>query len=262
MQARTPPDLITSRANPLIRQVRALRESKARKAAGLFLVEGIHPVGEAIAAGWDITAIIYAPESLRSGYALDVVAGFSGRKERVAASVFRAISEKDNPQGIMAVVRRPSRKLVSLEAGGRAVALESPQDPGNVGTVLRTMDAVEGDTLFLLGGGVDPYHPAVVRASMGALFWIPVYTASFAEFLKWKRAHACQLIGTSAHGGTNSRGFAPTAPWVLLLGSEQKGLSEETKAQCDIVLTLPMRGRASSLNLAVAAGILLYGLIS
>jgi TrmH family RNA methyltransferase len=252
--------VITSRTNPLIKQVRALRDPRERKAARLFLVEGIHPVGEAIAAGWDIEAIIYAPERLRSRYALDVVSRFPGRKERVATPVFQALADKDNPQGILAVARMPERKLTGLAKAERAVALESPQDPGNVGTILRTLDAVQGDALFILGGGVDPYHPAVARASMGALFWIPIVSTTFSDLSEWREARGCQLIGTSAQGGMDSRGFAPTPPWILLFGGEQKGLSEEKKEKCDIVLTLPMKGRASSLNLAVAAGILLYSL--
>lgn len=253
-------DLITSRSNPLIKKIRALRDTRARAEAGLFLVEGIHPVGEALAAGWEIEVVVYAPEQLRSPHALDMLSRFEGRKERVTTSVFEAVAEKDNPQGILAVVRKADRSLADVSSLNRAVALDSPQDPGNLGTIIRTLDAVRGDALFVLDGGVDPFHPAVPRASMGALFWIPVISAGFAAFSTWRRTHQCQLVGTSARGGMDYRHFVPTPPWILLLGSEQKGLSNEKKAQCDVVLTLPMAGRASSLNLAVAAGILLYRL--
>jgi TrmH family RNA methyltransferase len=253
-------DLITSRTNPLIKKIRSLRDGRARADAGLFLVEGIHPVLEALAAGWEIEELVYAPETLRSQRALDMLSGFAGRKERVTASVFEAVAAKDNPQGILAVVRKAHRSLTDVAGVSRAVALDAPQDPGNLGTILRTLDAVGGDALFVLDGGVDPFHPVVPRASMGALFWIPVVTAGFSELSSWRKAHQCQLVGTSARGGIDYRRFAPTLPWILLLGSEQKGLSDEKKAQCDVVLTLPMAGRASSLNLSVAAGILLYRL--
>jgi TrmH family RNA methyltransferase len=253
-------DLITSRSNPLIKKIRALRDSRARADTGLFLVEGIHPVAEALAAGWEIEELVYAPESLRSQHALDMLSRFEGKKERVTASVFEAVAAKDNPQGILAVVRKTLRSLTDVAVISRAVALDAPQDPGNLGTIIRTLDAVGGGALFVLDGGVDPFHPAVPRASMGALFWIPVVSAGFSAFSAWRKARQYQLIGTSAHGGIDYRRFAPQPPWILLLGSEQKGLSDEKKAQCDAVLTLPMAGRASSLNLAVAAGVLLYGL--
>jgi TrmH family RNA methyltransferase len=140
----------------------------------------------------------------------------------------------------------------------RAVALVSPQDPGNVGTILRSMDAVGTDTLFLLDGGVELYHPTVVRASMGTLFWKPIIQTTFESFREWARAGNLQLIGTSAKASDDYQSLAPQTPWVLVLGNEQKGLSPEQSAACDVTISLPMRGRVSSLNLAVAAGVLLY----
>jgi TrmH family RNA methyltransferase len=142
-----------------------------------------------------------------------------------------------------------------------AAALVSPQDPGNVGTILRTLDAAGADGLFLLEGGVDPYHPTSVRASMGTIFWEPIVQASFWDFVKWVHKNGYQLAGSSAHADTDYRTFKPgSEPTILLLGSEQKGLSQEQMAVCDVTLSIPMKGRASSLNLAVAAGILLYAI--
>jgi TrmH family RNA methyltransferase len=114
------------------------------------------------------------------------------------------------------------------------------------------------DALFLLDGGVELYHPTVIRASMGTIFWKPVVQTSFAEFIKWARAGNFQLIGTSAKADTDYQTFTPASPWVLLLGNEQKGLASEQTSACDVTLSLPMRGRVSSLNLSVAAGVLLY----
>jgi RNA methyltransferase, TrmH family len=138
------------------------------------------------------------------------------------------------------------------------VALVSPQDPGNVGTILRTMDAVDADALFLLDGGVELYHPTVVRASMGTLFWKPVVQTSFNKFIEWARGNDMQLIATSAKADMDYRSLNPKTPWVLVLGNEQKGLSPEQSAACDVTVSLPMQGRVSSLNLSVAAGVLLY----
>ena len=140
-------------------------------------------------------------------------------------------------------------------------ALVAPHDPGNVGTILRTMDAVGSGVLVLLDGGVDLYHPSLVRASMGTLFWIPVIQTSFAEFIHWARGArpgGVQLIGTSAHAEVGYHTLVPQLPWVLVLGNEQKGLTSEQTQACDVTVSLPMKGRVSSLNLSVAAGVLLY----
>jgi len=126
--------------------------------------------------------------------------------------------------------------------------------------VLRTIDGIGADGLWVLDGGVDLYHPTVVRASMGTLFWKPVVQASFAEFVAWADTHGVQLIGTSAHAELDYRAIAPREPWALVMGSEQKGLSKEQISNLSTIVSLPMRGRASSLNLAVATGILLYAL--
>jgi TrmH family RNA methyltransferase len=179
----------------------------------------------------------------------------------VSAKVMESLTEKDNPQGILAVVGQRSLTLDDVHRFQCGVALISPQDPGNVGTILRTLDAAGADVLFILEGGVELYHPTCVRASMGTLFWKPVVQASFDEFQQWINRAGFQLIGTSAHAKADYRKVKlENTPWVLLLGSEQKGLSNEQIAACDTIVSLPMRGKVSSLNLAVAAGILLYAL--
>ena len=250
--------LITSKANPLIRLARALRHSRARNETGLFLIEGLQQVGAAIEAGWEVEAVLYAPELLASDFGHQVVSRFGGRVEEISVAAFESIAEKEHPTGILALAKQRRGSLGSMAPFVCGAALVCPQDPGNVGTVLRTLDAVGGSGLYLLDGGVDPYHPTTIRASMGASFYVPVVEASFAEFLDWRGTHKIRLIGTSARAATNYREARPAAPWILLLGSEQKGLSERKKAACDVVVSLPMRGRASSLNLGVAAGILLF----
>ena len=165
------------------------------------------------------------------------------RLQPVSSEVMEALSEKDNPQGILAVVQQKHAALAELSSVETGVAMVTPQDPGNVGTVLRTADAVGTDALFLLDGGVDPYHPTCVRASMGTLFWIPVLQSSFADFVAWAHEHRVQLIGTSAHADADYRNFAPSPPWILVLGSEQKGLSADQLEACDARL-VPAHARA------------------
>jgi TrmH family RNA methyltransferase len=260
-------DLITSFSNPLVKQIRALRQHKGRSESGLFLVEGIHHVGEAIEAGWKIETLVYAPEKLTSPYGLQLVDAQNQPNFHCAAmkaDIFREIADKENPQGILAVVqeRRPRLEDIPMDNFRLGAALVTPQDPGNVGTILRTLDSVGADGLFLLDGGVDPYHPSAVRASMGTIFWKPPVQASFDGFIMWARRNALQLIGTSAHASSDYRAYQRGGqPVVLVLGSEQKGLSQEQLMACDLSLTIPMKGRASSLNLGVAAGILLYAMM-
>lgn len=258
-------DVITSLSNPLVKQARALRQRKARVDSGLFLVEGIHHVGEAVEAGWDIDTILYAPELLTSTFAKNLLKETSRlnlKLQPVSAQVMESLADKDNPQGILGIVQQKQGKFSELKSIRRAAALLSPQDPGNLGTILRTLDAVGADALFLLDGGVEPYHPTAVRASMGTLFWKPVVQSSFDDFVAWARKNRCQLIGASSRGDVDYYTLIPKEPWIVILGSEQKGLFPEHTSVCDVTVALPMRGRVSSLNLAVAAGILLYRFVT
>jgi TrmH family RNA methyltransferase len=250
--------LITSLSNPLIKQARALHQKKARLESGLFLVEGIHHVGEAVEAGWKIESILYAPELLTSKFARDLVSRLEMRAQPISAQVMESLAGKENPQGILAIACQKQARVENIKGLRSGVALVAPQDPGNVGTILRTMDAVGIDVLFLLDGGVELYHPTVVRSSMGTLFWKSIIQTSFTEFVDWARQGSVQLIGTSAHGDVDYQTLIPKAPWILVMGNEQKGLSTEQTKSCDVTISLPMKGRVSSLNLAVATGVLLY----
>ena len=261
-------ELISSSSNPLVKQIRSLRQRKGRGKADLFLVEGIHHVGAVIEAGWEIETLLFSPDQLTSDYAHrlidDVKSRNSVRCVAMTADIFSSLAEKENPQGIAAIVRQRHLSLedISPKNCNIGVALVSPQDPGNVGTILRTMDGVGADALFMLDGGVDPYHPSCVRASMGSIFWKPFVQVSFILFYQWARSNGYCLVGTSAHAKTDFRDFRfGSMPTILLLGSEQKGLSQDQMKMCDLTLSMPMNGRVSSLNLAVAAGILLYSMV-
>jgi TrmH family RNA methyltransferase len=258
------PELISSLANPLVKQIRFLHQKKGREQTGLFLVEGIHPVGEAVEAGWRLEMLVYSPDLLTSDFAHHLVEEQSRRAVRcvtLSRPLFTALAGKDNPQGLLAIVhqRHVTLESVTPEHFGFGAAVVSPQDPGNVGTILRTLEAVGADGLFLLDGGVELYHPSVVRASMGTLFWKQVVQVSFDEFMQWRQKNGYQLVGSSAHAGTDYREYQwGYKPIILLFGNEQKGLSPKQSAACDQVVSIPMKGRVSSLNLAVAAGVLLY----
>lgn len=263
---------ITSRENAKIKLARSLRQRKARQATGFFLVEGIRHVGEAVEAagkvedGAALEFILYAPDLLTSPFARELV---EEQREKglpcysVRPEIFVSVAEKENPQGILAVARRPKFELGSLNPQNFpwAVALTTAQDPGNIGAILRTVDAVGASGLLLLEGSADPYHPGAVRASMGAIFWYPVIETDFATFLGWAKGGGYTIYGTSAHGSSDYReveGYQ--SPLAVLMGSEREGLSPEQARVCDRLIGLPMKGRATSLNLAVAAGVILYSI--
>lgn len=260
--------VITSRSNTRIKQARALRQRKARQESGLFLVEGIFQVGEAVAAQEaakiKIEALFYATELLRSDFALDLIQRQSSQGTPCYATsvdVFQSMADKDNPQGILAVVQKPPAQLEGLspDTFPWVVAIVASQDPGNVGTILRTIDSVGASALLLLDSSVDPYHSGAVRASMGTIFWLPVICTSFADFTHWAVKHHYHIYGTSAHGEVDFRAVPQYSfPLILLMGSEREGLTNDQAAKCQQVIRLPMRGRASSLNLAVATGVMLY----
>jgi TrmH family RNA methyltransferase len=262
-------ELITSRHNLKIKQARLLRKSPSRRSDRLFLVEGIHHVGEALEAssastGFEVTQIIYAPDQLKSAFANQLVESAWGRGipcHATTLDVFESVAGRENPQGILAVARYPERSLDEFNPDRFewGVALVEPQDPGNIGTILRTIDAVGASGLILLDGGADPYHPNAVRASMGVLFWYPIVSTSFDQFIAWSKSLGYTIYGTSAHGDAPYRaGMSYSRPCILLMGSERQGLSEAQREFCDQIISLSMKGRATSLNLAVATGVILY----
>jgi TrmH family RNA methyltransferase len=264
---------LISRNNPKIKQIHLLlSQRKLRDTYGLFVVEGIHHVGEACAANTGVEYICYAPDILTSDFALQLVEKQSGLGipcYAVEKETFTHLASKDNPQGILAVVRQPRIQLDSLTAENLkwGVALVAPQDPGNIGSILRTIDAVGASGLLLLDDPAnnqfcaDPFHPSSVRAGMGAIFWYPIISATFTSFTLWVREHSYHIYGTSAHAAEDYRTLERyELPLILLMGSERQGLTTEQSVVCDEMVRIPMQGRVTSLNLAIATGILLYAI--
>ncbi|MFV9506753.1 MAG: TrmH family RNA methyltransferase [Oscillochloridaceae bacterium umkhey_bin13] len=258
--------MITSPANPTMRQIRGLRQRKTREANGLCLLEGIRLVTEAIQAGAAIESLIVAPELLRSPFAQQLVAEQAANGTtilEVSPSVFASLSEKDGPQGLAAVVQQRWLALDAAALGPAPgwVALIEPADPGNLGTIIRTADGVGASGVIIVGNGADPYDPAALRAAMGATFALNLARATWDELVGWRTRHAAPLIGSSDRAATHFQQCVYPQPLILLMGSERQGLSAEQLAACDHVVGIPMRGRSDSLNLAVATGVLLYELL-
>jgi len=260
-------EIISSRSNSKIRSARSLRQRKQRAASGSFLVEGIHLVASAVESRAPIEMVFYAPDLLKSQYAQDLIEEIASSGVScyaTTAQVFASLASKEHPQGILAVVHQPDQQLSDLDSQefSWGVACVSPQDPGNLGTILRTIDAIGASGLIILDDGVDPYHPTAVRASMGAIFRHPVVSASFTEFAQWVNEYNYRVYGTSAGAGIDYQQITQyERPVILLLGDERQGLTPEQVEICQELVRLPMHGQVTSLNLAVAAGVMLYDML-
>ena len=265
---------LTSKGNPRVKQIRALlTQRKERQASGLFVAEGIFHVGEACAAGAKLELICYSPEKLKSDFAQQLIREQESRGiECLAVSdeLFASLAEKDNPPGILAVVHQSHLGLEELtsQTFQRGVALTAPQDPGNIGSILRSIDAAGASGLLLLDDPAhdqycaDPYHPSSVRASMGALFWLPVVKCKFDDFRGWVKPRGYTVYGTSAHASLDyCQVERYQQPLVLLMGSEREGLFPDQATVCNVMVKLPMQGHVTSLNLATATGIMLYKIL-
>ncbi len=257
-------EMITSAANPLVKRVRALADRKQRRREGAFVVQGIQPVWQAVEAGADIEVLLVAPDLLRHRGALDIVdaqAAAGVRVARLTGELFSRISDRDVPAGLAAIVRGAPATLGALAVPGDAVfvALHTVGNPGNVGTIIRTASAAGAAGVILIGPSADPHDPAAVKASMGALFTVPVATVeSGADFLAWAETSGVTVAATSARAGVSCWDASWQLPLALLLGSEGTGLPDDLLAAADLRVAIPMTGTAESLNLAVAAGVLLY----
>lgn len=261
-------DLITSSANPVLRRMRLLAERRHRRREGAFVVQGIQPVWQAVEAGAAIETLIVAPgllgRSSAAGGIAEMVAGQEAAGVRVARlsdELFGRLSDREGPPGLAAIVRGRVRRLGDLPSGPRSifVALHEIGNPGNLGTIIRTANAAGAGGVVLVSQTTDPFDPAAVKASMGALFSLPVAQARDGEeFFAWAAGRGMTVIGSSAGAETDFWAASYPRPLALLLGAEGTGLPEEVLARGDACVRIPMVGTAESLNLAVAAGLLLY----
>jgi RNA methyltransferase, TrmH family len=258
--------VITSHQNPLAKRIRRLEHKKYRQEEGAYFVEGIRVVLSALEVSAPVELLVYAPELLTSDVGWEAIRGYEaagGEAAAVSGEVFRSFSQRDNPAGLGAIVGARLRMLAELPVTPEAifVAAHDTGDPGNLGTIVRTMDGMGAAGLILAGQTTDPFHPTAVKASMGTLFRVPVVQVPRLEPVwAWAEEHAIFTVATSARG-THSFWAAPYRfPALLLLGSEGEGLPADVIQRADLAVAIPMHGTASSLNLAVAAGLLLYEL--
>jgi len=184
----------------------------------------------------------------------------NGEVVEVTRDILEKISRRDNPQTVVAVFEQTYAPLTSLQPNAAScwIALQAVRDPGNLGTIVRTADSAGCGGVMLVGECCDPYSVEAVRATMGSIFAVPLYRATIPEFLAWRNGWPGSVVGTLLSATVDYRQADYRRPTLILMGNEQAGLPPELAAACDVNVKIPMRGRADSLNLSVATGIMIY----
>ncbi|CAN7163584.1 RNA methyltransferase [Phenylobacterium sp. LjRoot225] len=258
MSART----VTSLANTTVKAVRALHLRKERDETGLFVAEGLKNVTEGVDLGHAPRILMHGRDAdhplLTQAIAATLAAG--GEVIEVTQDILAKVSRRDNPQAVVGVFAQTFRPLAEVDpkAAPCFVALHRVRDPGNLGTIVRTADAAGCGGVILVGECCDPYSVEAVRATMGSIFAVPLTRASEAEFADWRKSWPGSVVGTLLSATVDHRGADYRKPALVLMGNEQQGLPPEMAALCDVAVKIPMRGRADSLNLSVATGIMIY----
>ncbi|GEO00908.1 RNA methyltransferase [Novosphingobium sediminis] len=258
---------ITGFSNPTIKAVRALREKKHRKREGRFLAEGLRLLTDARECG-RLPELLLMAEAREAHPLLDAlevaVAAAGGDVIEMPEELLAKVTGKDNPQAVAGVFAEWDTRLEALDRNRAPLWLvaQAMRDPGNLGTMLRTADAVGAGGVILLDDCADPFSVEAVRASMGAVFTVPLAQARWDDFLGWLRAGEGQLVAASLREAVPYRGAPYAAPCFVMVGNESRGLPEEYEMACDLRVTMPMKGRADSLNAAVAAAVLAYEVLA
>jgi TrmH family RNA methyltransferase len=260
------PRQITAFSNPLVKEVRALREKKGRRRQRMFVAEGLRILTEAREAG-RLPAILFYAEGTRHpllASLVEAVEAAHGDVIETTPDILHKLSGKENPQTVLGVYRAFDTSLSALDRSAAPlwIVAQALRDPGNLGTILRTGDAVAAGGLILVDDCVDPFSVEAVRASMGALFTQRVATATWAEFLPWLRSGPGQLIGTSLKAELDYQEPRYAPPAFILVGNEAQGLPEAYETECDLLVKMPMLGKADSLNAAVATAVMAYEVIN
>ncbi|MES2057587.1 MAG: RNA methyltransferase [Pseudomonadota bacterium] len=261
------PREITAFSNPLIKRVRELRDKRHRREQRQFLAEGLRILTEARDTGRLPRTLFYAAASadhpLVHALSIDVEEA-GGESIQTTPDILSKLSGKDNPQAVVGVYDDFPRSLETLDRSKADIWLvaERLRDPGNLGTILRTGDAVGAGGLILIGESVDPFSVEAVRASMGALFTVPVVQAEWSEFVPWLRGGPGQLVGLSLDAESDYRAARYASPTFLLTGNEAQGMPANYAAECDLLVKIPMLGRADSLNAAVATAVMAYEVLA
>ena len=255
---------VTSLANPIVKDIKALSLKKARDESRTFLAEGLKLVIDALDRGWTIRTLVYAKAGkgkplVEKVAARTVAAG--GLVLEVSEKVMSSITRRENPQMVAAVFEQRWTALKDIQPKGTEtwIALDRVRDPGNLGTIIRTADATGASGVILVGDCTDPFSMETVRATMGSMFALPLVKTTPADFLKWKKSVDARLVATHLAGAVDYRTIDyKSKPVILMMGNEQSGLPDELAQAADKLARIPQVGMADSLNLAVATGVMLF----
>jgi len=258
------PKPITSLQNERVKAIRALEMRKARKETGLFVAEGAALLVTAREHGFAPQTLVYRAGTAQSGIAKGLVAwalGAGAECLEVSEAVLGKLASKDNPQSLLAVFRQRWAEAPAADKAARGavwLALEEVRDPGNLGTIIRTVDAVGAAGVILIGTSCDPYSRECVRATMGSVFAVPMVKMTREAFLAWRSGWRGDVVGTHLEAHEDFRTASYRAPVLVVMGSEGPGLSEPVAKACTRLVKIPMAGGLDSLNLAVATALILY----
>jgi TrmH family RNA methyltransferase len=259
------PRQVTAFSNPTVKLLRSLRDKKARRTEGLFLAEGLRIVIEARDSGRLPEIVAFSPEGARHPLAAGIIAATEaagGDAIETTPDILSKMSGKDNPQMLLGAYRQATTSLAAIDRSKAPlwIVAQALRDPGNIGTILRTGDAVGAGGLILIDDSADPFSVEAVRASMGAIFTQAVATARWGEFISWLRSGEGQLVGTSLKAAQDYLDAEYRKPCFLLIGNEQQGLPSDYEAECDLLVKIPMAGRADSLNAAMATAVMTFAI--
>jgi TrmH family RNA methyltransferase len=257
------PRQVTAFSNATVKRLRSLRDKKARRSERMFLAEGLRIIAEARDSGRLPEVIAFSAEGARHPLAAAIIAATEaagGEAIETTPDILSKMSGKDNPQMLLGAYRQPETALeqVRCKAAPLWICAQALRDPGNIGTILRTGDAVGAGGLILIDDCADPFSVEAVRASMGAIFTQQLAIARWPDFREWLRGGEGQLVGTSLKATADYLDADYRTPCFLLIGNEQQGLPEDYEAECDLLVKIPMAGRADSLNAAVAAAVMAF----
>lgn len=255
--------LITSSQNPVFKEIKSLKNRKDRVEKGLYYVEGLRIVNEALKENVKISEVAvseeFAADSLNAGI-LSKIEMLNVKTHLFSAKLFKEIADTETPQGIIAVIRIKNHELeLELDRTGLYVILDSIRDPGNIGTIIRTADAAGFSGVILSIGCVDLYNPKVLRSTMGSVFHMPVYQSEdIIKVIKLLKSKGINLYVSHIEGIVSIFKADMSYGSAIVIGSEAEGVCEEVKILADLLVRIPMPGKAESLNASVAAGIMMY----
>ena len=255
--------LITSSSNPRLKAIRRLRRAPRRNGDGVFIVEGHRQVAAAFAAGTNVRELFVAPELFLGDNDAELARLAERRGADVlelAAEAFESIAGNARPDGIVAVVERWRVTLESLQLGANPLILvaEGVERPGNLGTIIRAACAAGADALIACGGGTDAFHPDVVRGSVGTLFKLPLARCACSDAIDWLRERGIRVVVATQDADQPHWEPNYSSATAMVVGNERYGVSDAWLDAADELVQIPMPGPADSLNVAVAAGVVLF----